>query len=373
MANSFSLQSTTDAAVEKRVSNWKNSHVIRWYVLTLLGSHRGCVDELQAEVDRRAAEGEPIFDFFAPTYTRVRTIRGHEENVKRPLLFNYVFIHASETEIKRMKKRLPAYNFLPRVRGEEGEWFPYLSDAAMQNFRWVAQAYENRLPAYVPDATRLVKGDRIRILEGQFSGVEATLVNNVGSSDKEIVVRVEDWLWVPLLHVTPGQYEVVALNTSAKHDYFHYDNEKYRKGLHAALEHYYVDGTLTDADRQLANEVLLSFRNLEAETDVMRCKRYAYLLVAHTLLGNEAERTELIHIIRAFLPLVKAEQSRALLHVTLYGCTDDHLDHEAAHILVVPWMSESNPKKSKRQLIDQLRDYDNWLGHSFSSVISCKG
>jgi len=95
----------------------------------------------------------------------------------------------------------------------------------------------------------------------------------------------------------------------------------------------------------------------------MRCKRYAYLLMIHTLLGNEAERTDLIHTIRSFLPLVKAEQSRALLHVTLYGCTNDHLDFEAAHTLVTPWMSEANPKKSKRQLIDQLRDYDCWLGH----------
>lgn len=363
MAKSSSLSSVADTAVELRVSNWKNSHVIRWYVLTLSGSHRGHAAELQAEVNRRAAESEPTFDFFAPTYTKVRTVRGHEENVKRPLLFNYVFIHASEVEIKRMKKLLPAYNFLPRVRGAEGEWFPYLTDAAMQNFRWVAQAYENRLPAYVPDATRLVKGDRIRILEGQFAGVEATLVSNVGSSDKEIVVRVDDWLWVPLLHVAPGQYEVIALNGGAKHEYFHYDNEKFRKGLHLAMEHHLTGGTLTDADRQLAAEALLSFRNLQADTDVMRCKHYAYLLMIHTLLGNDAERTDLIHTIRSFLPLVKAEQSRALLHVTLYGCTNDHLDFEAAHTLVTPWMSEANPKKSKRQLIDQLRDYDCWLGH----------
>ncbi len=363
MTKSSSLSGVADAAVELRVSNWKNSHVIRWYVLTLPGSHRGRAAELQAEVDRRAAESEPIFEFFAPTYTKVRTVRGHEENVKRPLLFNYVFIHASEVEIKRMKKLLPAYNFLPRVRGAEGEWFPYLTDAAMQNFRWVAQAYEDRLPAYVPDATRLVKGDRIRILEGQFAGVEATLVSNVGSSDKEIVVRVDDWLWVPLLHVAPRQYEVIALNNDSKHEYFHYDNEKFRKGLHLAMEHHLTGGTLTDADRQLAAEALLSFRNLQADTDVMRCKRYAYLLIIHTLLGNEAERTELIHTIRSFLPLVKAEQSRALLHVTLYGCTNDHLDFEAAHTLVIPWMSEANPKKSKRQLIDQLRDYDCWLGH----------
>lgn len=363
MVRNLSVQNANDAAVEQRVHNWKNSHVVRWYVLTVPSSHRGRTDELRAEVERRVAEGEPAFDFFAPTYTKVRTVRGHEENVKRPLLFNYVFIHASEVEIKRMKKRLPAYNFLSRIRGEGGGWFPYLTDAAMQNFRWVAQAYEDRLPAYVPDVTRLVKGDRIRIVEGTFSGVEATLISNVGSTDKEIVVRVDDWLWVPLLHVLPGQYEVIALNAGGKHEYFHFDNDKLRQGLHQAMGHHLAGDVLTEETRSLASNALLAFRNLQVDTDVMRCKRYAYLLIIHTLLGNETECTELIHTIRSFLPLVKAEQARALLHVTLYGCTNDHLDFEASHKLVTPWMSESNPKKSKRQLIDQLRDYDRWLGH----------
>lgn len=364
MVKSSPIQNVADTVVEQRVSNWKNSHIVRWYVLTLPGSHRGRAAELQAEVDRRAAEGEPVFEFFAPTYTKIRTVRGHEKNVRRPLLFNYVFIHASEAEIKRMKKRLPAYNFLPRVRCEGSEWFPYLTDVAMQNFRWVARAYEDRLPAYVPDVTRLVKGDRIRILEGDFAGVEATLVSNVGSSDKEIVVRVDDWLWVPLLHVSPGQYEVIALSNSGKHEYFHFDNEKFRQGLHLAMKHHLLGDGLTDADRKLVTEALLSFRNVQVHTDVMRCKHYAYLLIIHTLLGNDAERAELIHLIRSFLPIVKAEQSRALLYVTLYGCTNDHLDYMEAHALVSPWMSESDPKKSKRQLIGQLRDYDCWLGHA---------
>lgn len=347
---------------EQRVSNWRNSHVVRWYVLTLPGVHRNAAAELQAEVERRISENEPSFDFFAPTYIKVRTLRGHSENVKRPLLYNYVFIHASEAEIKRMKKHLPAYNFLPRVHNGESEWFPYLTDAAMQNFRWVAHAYEDRLPAYVPDSDCLVKGDRIRIVEGQFSGVEATLVSTAGSGNKEIVVRVDDWLWVPLLHVSPGQYEVIALSEKGKHEYFHFDNARFRDGLHQAMGHYYGDG-LTDSDRQLAFEALLAFREVQVDTDVMRGKLYAYLLVVHTLLGNDSERSELLLTIRSFLPLVKAEQSRAMLHLILYGCTDDHLDYEAAHALITPWMSEANPKKSKRQLINQLRDYDHWLGH----------
>ena len=41
---------------------------------------------------------------------------------------------------------------------------------------------------------------------------------------------------------------------------------------------------------------------------------------------------------RSMLPVIKAGQSRALLLVTLYGCTDSSLYQRMAHELVDPWM-----------------------------------
>ena len=38
------IQNVADTVAEQRVSNWKNSHIVRWYVLTLPGSHRGRVE-----------------------------------------------------------------------------------------------------------------------------------------------------------------------------------------------------------------------------------------------------------------------------------------------------------------------------------------
>ena len=56
-------------------------------------------------------------------------------------------------------------------------------------------------------------------------------------------------------------------------------------------------------------------------------------------------------------------RSRALLLVTLYGCTDSSLYQRMAHELVDPWMEEASPKRSKTVLIRRLRDYDRWFGH----------
>ena len=62
-----------------------------------------------------------------------------------------------------MKRFLPQYNFLPRVREKDDAYYPYLSDEAMENLKWVAASYSDVLPVYTPGPERLMKGDRIRI------------------------------------------------------------------------------------------------------------------------------------------------------------------------------------------------------------------
>ena len=97
---------------------------------------------------------------------------------------------------------------------------------------------------------------------------------------------------------------------------------------------------------------------------MIRCKIYSLLLSAYKLLGDEEEFTRLHDTMRDMLPVVKAPQSRALLLVTLYGCTDSALYRQMAHEVVDPWRGESSPKKSKLSLIRRLDDCDRWLRHN---------
>lgn len=211
-------------SVSEQLRARKNSGAVRWYVLVLPTSRQGHYQgnparALQRELDRRIRGGEPPFEYFAPSYVEVRKQHGELVRTNHPLLYNYVFIHASEAEIYRMKRFLPQFNFLPRIREEHNEHYPYLTDEAMANLRWVAASYSDVLPVYTPGPDRLTKGDRIRITEGQFKGVEATVVIQPGGGRKEVMVCVENCMYVPLLSVEPGQYEVVALNSDGRHVY----------------------------------------------------------------------------------------------------------------------------------------------------------
>ena len=353
----------------ERVCKRQDLKTVRWYVLTLPTAAGGRRDRispsrgLDAELSCRERRGETLFEYFAPSYVEVRKVDGKLVNTRRPLLFNYVFIRSSVEEIFRMKQTLPLYNFLPRVSSGGTPHFTYLSDSEMGNLRWVAESYSNELPVYVPDSGRLLKGDRVRITSGYFAGMEAEVVVQPGGGHKDVMVSILDCMWVPLFEVRQGEYELIELNTKGKHVYTHLDNDRLSEGMHKALGRYYLSGKLGKEDELLVREVLKGYASLRVETDVMRCKVYSLLLPAYKLLDQEEEFERLYSTLRNMLPLVKAVNSRALLLVTLYGCTNSNLYYRMAHELVDPWRDDPSPKRSKALLIQRLHDYDIWLKH----------
>ena len=354
----------SDLSLTARIASMQNSRTVRWYVLALPSRHRGGAKGLQAELDRRLRNGEPTFEYFAPTYVEVREEKGIWIKTARPLLYNYVFVRSSENEIYKMMTTsgLSSYSFLPRVRDGKREYYPYLSDEAMENLRWVARSYADIVPVYTPEPKRLMKGDRVRITEGKFKNAEATVISRPGGGRKDIMVCVENWLWVPLLHVQPGQYEVISLNTDNMHVYTRLNNDRLFAAMHEAMQRYH-EGVTTPEDRALATQTLQQYDNLRMDSNVTRCKLYALLLPAYTILGDKEACDRLVGVIQGLLPAVRAEQARALLLVTLYVCTDSYIYHDQAHGIIDNWRAEEHPKKIKAQLIKRLDDYDKWLGH----------
>lgn len=339
-------------------------HVVRWYVLVSPSRTRSHTADLQRELAYREHHGEPLFEYFAPSFVEVREVKGQLIDTRQPLLYNYLFVHASESEIYRMKQRLPHYNFLPRINDSKEEYhYPYLTDEAMRDLRWIARSYAGSIPLCTAESAWLTQGDTIRITQGRFKGIEARVVSPPRSRHKEILVRIENWMWVPLLQVHPGEYEIVELCGDGHPIYSHLNNLHIQEGLHEALCRHLRTET-TAEDRTLATDALHRYANLAADSVVIRCKLYSLLLQAYTILEEHEKSEALLQVIRILLPAVKAEQSRALLLVTLYGCTDDHRYYDMAHATLAPWMTETNPKKSKMRLIQRLADYDRCLGHT---------
>ena len=340
-----------------------DGNVVRWYVLVLPYGHRGSPSAgLRAELERREKSGEPPFDYFAPQYVEVRSVRGKMTKTTRALLFNYVFVHASEAEIYRMKGgTLRNYNFLPRVRESDRQHYPYLTDEAMENLRWVARAYDEVLPVCTPAPDKLMKGDRVRITEGQFMGIEATVMTQPGAGQKSVMVCVEDWLWVPLLQVRQGQYEVVSLDGSGKHIYTKLDNDRLFTKMHEAIMRHHSPEGITDDDRRVAQEIVSQFGRLEMPTPILRCKQYSLLLPAYMVLGKGDDFEAMESKVNSVLNGIKAEQAAALLLVTMYGCTGDMENYMQAREIINRWKINGTRSKRKCMVTAYMNKYEQLL------------
>ena len=79
----------------------RDQEAVRWYVLTLptAGGGRDRISPskgLDAELSRRERRGEALFEYFSPSYVEARKVGGKMVNTRQPLLYNYVFVHASD-------------------------------------------------------------------------------------------------------------------------------------------------------------------------------------------------------------------------------------------------------------------------------------
>ncbi len=351
-----------DAAVVA-ARNARNTTVVRWYLMIYPFGRKGLLLGLDREIERRKRAGETPIEYFAPIYVEAKEVNGKIVNTEKQLFHNYVFVRASVRELFRMKKFEEQYNFPRREVNSRGEYnYPYVTDDMIRNLRWIAKSYSGVIPVYMGNSAWLVKGDRIKITSGPLKGIEAQLFEDKKSNRKDIMVVIDKWMTVPLLHVKETQYRIIALNSGVaeKNDIKIKDDVIPR--LHDILCRQYR-GEADDEDIATVKRILTQYANREPVSDIMRCKFYSILLMVHTILGNKDKQDNLMGIIHVILPAITAEQSKALLLTTMYGCTDNSLYYRQAHQLVAPWQREASPKKSKMQLINRLADYDRCLGH----------
>lgn len=339
-------------------------HTVRWYVMLLPYGHKGPAKGLHEEVLRHRQSGDNEFDYFAPAYQSVKYVRGKYVKSEHSLLFNYVFIRASVAEIFKLKRTsLSLYNFLPRQSDSQRIYYPYLNDSDMNNLRWVAKAYSDTLPICSIEPRQLVCGDKVRIISGKFEGAEAQVVRHTGGG-KSLMVFIDNWTCIPLVHVNPDEYEVISLAEGNKHHYTQIDNDRLWSGLHEAVGRLCRGEQPDENDLQLADSTIRLCKHLVMSTDIMRIKTLCLLMQAYHIKGLVDERDGIIGQAVTLIPVLKAELAKTLLLTILYGCTDNYLFRTQAQQLIAPWRNEAKPKKNKQRLIDVFDNFEKWWGHT---------
>lgn len=168
-------------------------------------------------------------------------------------------------------------------------------------------------------------------------------------------------MWVLLLCVMLGEYEVIVLNDEDKYVYICLDNDCMLNGLYSVFQCYYSVEGVNEEDCFLVVRVLKEYGNFWMDMDVMCCKFYVILLLVYIILGMEEEVVKLVGVMQIMFFFVKVEQLCVFVVVIFYGCMDSSIYYYLVYEVVDLWKKEEKLKKSKQQLINWLVDYDWWL------------
>ena len=123
------------------------------------------------------------------------------------------------------------------------------------------------------------------------------------------------------------------------------------------MRHHSPEG-VTDDDRRVAQEIVSQFGRLEMPTPILRCKQYSLLLPAYMVLGKGDDFEAMESKVNSVLNGIRAEQTAALLLVTMYGCTGDEPCRNKAKRVVDGWKAGGVTKKNKQKVIGYFDDYE---------------
>ena len=131
--------------------------------------------------------------------------------VKRlvPSVHNLIFIYLTPSEMKeyKMTTDLPIRYMMGRTT--DGTPKPItVPDSEMENFIKVAGTYEEKLVYLTPEPGDFSKGERVRIIGGQFAGAEGIFVRVKG--DRRVLINVQGIVAVATTYVHPSMIEKIT-------------------------------------------------------------------------------------------------------------------------------------------------------------------
>lgn len=264
----------------------------------------------------KAALQDSGFTFFYPTnFVLVGKEHEKKKNVERPVVLNLVFLYGVASELERFCELHP-YLSLTRAHKtlfdvDRKGLYLVVPDREMEMFQRTVGAYERDVPFINPKEVDLEEGDRVRILDGLFAGVEGTLITQRGKDGGRVLVRISDLVAVPTLEIEPEYIEVLSFAPSNLHAYKKFD--AFEKRLDTAVEEVRKHHRITDEQQSAMVVFIRRFTNLQTITRNMKVKHNVFLMMAHKLLLHTQEYEHYRHLVEEMYGDLKSKASIALV------------------------------------------------------------
>lgn len=153
-------------------------------------------------------ENNEIRCFVPMKYTMVNERRQGKVRKLIPAINNLIFAYATKKTIQSVKQ---TYSFLQYLtRPEEGRRVPIVvPEKQMTQFMSVCETLDESLLYMAPDEVSLEEGTPVRIVGGEFDGIEATFVRVNKGRKKKVVLQVQGVAAVMLTELSEGYLQVI--------------------------------------------------------------------------------------------------------------------------------------------------------------------
>ncbi len=143
---------------------------------------------------------------FIPMRYEIRTVRHRKIRELVPVVRNLLFVHATASEIKKAKEKIPYLQYITDSRDKQKIIVP---DSQMRSFIAVSGTYDDQLLYFRPEEVNLAKGTKVRIIGGELDGQEGIFVKVKGARDRRVVIAIQGVIAVAMATVHPDLIEVI--------------------------------------------------------------------------------------------------------------------------------------------------------------------
>lgn len=145
---------------------------------------------------------------FVPKRYKVQTIHGKKVRSLQPVVSNLVFVYASWNEIIRIKQTMDYLQFQTQPI-EQKRHVIVVPEVEMEQFIRISEQTEADICYYRPEEIDFAQSQLVKVIGGNFNGVEGRLTKIIGKRQKRVVLQLENLLAVAITIDNPEYLELI--------------------------------------------------------------------------------------------------------------------------------------------------------------------
>lgn len=191
-----------------------------WFVLNHIAPAICCNRTASAEIDAFNRRTKATLELFAPTFIKMVMSNGVWKRKNSPLLFHYVFVNGTESDIKALAAANNGFSLIPDTASQANNYLT-VSDNDMRSFKIIAQRYGNEIPCFTPDEIDLQEGDIVEVATGPFAGLRGIYIARKGASSGAVCLSLTGGITPMALDVSADYLRILQYAQGSKRPYDH--------------------------------------------------------------------------------------------------------------------------------------------------------